>query len=109
MEHRMLGKTGIRVSAIAFDTMQVLFNALNPSAGYPIPAGSAETDYGNIIADCAAQRMGIFTIRVFAGGALVGRPPSLYTHRTPYFRLRCTNEIKEARRALPNFSVPPKA
>jgi hypothetical protein len=74
-----------------------------------MPADFVETDYGNILADCAAQHMGVFAIRVFAGGALVGRPPSLYTHRTPFFRLRCTNEINEARRALPNFSVPPKA
>jgi aryl-alcohol dehydrogenase-like predicted oxidoreductase len=90
-----LGLTGIGqpeglravVDSGAFDTIQVPFNALNPSAGYPVPAGFAETNYGNIIADCAAQRMGVFAIRVFAGGALVGRPPSAHTHRTPFFPL----------------------
>jgi aryl-alcohol dehydrogenase-like predicted oxidoreductase len=90
-----LGLTGIGqaesmrkvVSSAAFDTIQVPFNALNPSAGYPMPAGFEETNYGNIIADCAAQRMGVFAIRVFAGGALVGRPPSPHTHRTPFFPL----------------------
>jgi aryl-alcohol dehydrogenase-like predicted oxidoreductase len=91
----VLGLTGIGqpasmrtvVGSGAFDTVQVPFNALNPSAGYPMPAGFEQTDYGNIIADCAAQRMGVFAIRVFAGGALVGRPPSVHTHRTPFFPL----------------------
>jgi aryl-alcohol dehydrogenase-like predicted oxidoreductase/tRNA(Arg) A34 adenosine deaminase TadA len=71
----------------AFDTIQVPFNALNPSAGGPMPADFAETDYGNIIADCTAQRMGVFAIRVFAGGALLGTPPSAHTLKTPFFPL----------------------
>jgi len=91
----VLGLTGIGqpasmravVGSGAFDTVQVPFNALNPSAGYPMPAGFEQTDYGNIIADCAAQRMGVFAIRVFAGGTLAGRPPSAHTHRTPFFPL----------------------
>jgi aryl-alcohol dehydrogenase-like predicted oxidoreductase len=90
-----LGLTGIGqpaamrevVGSGAFDTMQVPFNALNPSAGYPTPAGFAETDYGNIIADCAAQGMGVFAIRVFAGGALLGAAPSAHTLKTPFFPL----------------------
>jgi len=90
-----LGLTGIGqpasiravVDSGAFDTIQVPFNALNPSAGYPMPASFEEADYGNIIADCSAQQMGVFAIRVFAGGALVGRPPSAHTHRTPFFTL----------------------
>ena len=52
-----------------FDTLQVPFNILNPSAGRPASA-DAETDYGNVIADCAAKGMGVLAIRVFAGGAL---------------------------------------
>jgi aryl-alcohol dehydrogenase-like predicted oxidoreductase len=90
-----LGLTGIGqpasmravVDSGAFDTIQVPFNALNPSAGYPMPGGFGETDYGNIIADCAAQKMGVFAIRVFAGGALAGRPPSAHTLKTPFFPL----------------------
>lgn len=69
-----------------FDTIQVPFNALNPTAGSPTPL-DGETDYGNIIADCTAQRMGIFAIRVFAGGALFGQTPSAHTLKTPYFPL----------------------
>lgn len=69
-----------------FDTMQVPFNILNPSAG--IPGGAnGETDYGNIIADCEAMRMGVFAIRVFAGGALLEQQPSAHTQKTPYFPL----------------------
>lgn len=69
----------------AFDTMQVPFNILNPSAGSSPVEG--ETDYGNIIAECAAQQMGVFAIRVFAGGALLDQPPSAHTLKTPYFPL----------------------
>jgi L-galactose dehydrogenase/L-glyceraldehyde 3-phosphate reductase len=90
-----LGLTGIgqpdamrqAVRSGAFDTMQVPYNLLNPSAGHSVPAGYPQTDYGNIIADCAAQGMGVFAIRVYAGGALADRPPSAHTHRTPFFPL----------------------
>jgi L-galactose dehydrogenase/L-glyceraldehyde 3-phosphate reductase len=70
-----------------FDTLQVPYNLLNPSAGKPEPPGDGETDYGNVIADCATEGMGVFAIRVFAGGALLGQPPSAHTLKTPYFPL----------------------
>lgn len=87
-----------------FDTVQTPYNLLNPSAGsephrsasYQLatvanndlnPATDSETDYGNILADCAAMNMGVFAIRVFAGGALLGQPPSPHTLKTPYFPL----------------------
>jgi aryl-alcohol dehydrogenase-like predicted oxidoreductase len=74
------------VSSGTFDTVQVPFNALNPSAGVPDSA-AGETDYGHIISDCAAMKMGVFAIRVFAGGALLDQPPSAHTLKTPYFPL----------------------
>jgi len=70
-----------------FDTLQVPFNILNPSAGVPGPVADGETDYGNIIANCAAGGLGVFAIRVLAGGALVGQPPSAHTLRTRFFPL----------------------
>jgi aryl-alcohol dehydrogenase-like predicted oxidoreductase len=70
----------------AFDTIQVPFNILNMSAGVPDSA-NGETDYGNIIADCEAMQMGVFAIRVFAGGALLEQQPSAHTLKTPYFPL----------------------
>jgi L-galactose dehydrogenase/L-glyceraldehyde 3-phosphate reductase len=69
----------------AFQTMQTPYNLLNPSAGQPMPEDFDETDYGNIIAECAAQQMGVFAIRVFAGGALAGQPPSDHTYKTKFF------------------------
>jgi hypothetical protein len=48
---------------------------LDPSAG------------GELFADCSAQKMGVFAIRVLAGGALLGQAPSAHTLKTPYFPL----------------------
>jgi aryl-alcohol dehydrogenase-like predicted oxidoreductase len=90
-----IGLTGIgqpgplreAVSSGEFATIQVPYNLLNPSAGQLMPDGFPETDYGNIIAECETQRMGVFAIRVFAGGALLGNPPSAYTFKTLFFPL----------------------
>ncbi len=71
----------------AFDTVQSPYNLLNPSAGAADVLVEGDTDYGNVFADCAAVGMGVFAIRVFAGGALLGRPPSGHTLKTPYFPL----------------------
>ncbi len=70
-----------------FDTVQTPYNALNPSAGATSFIEQSDTDYGNILADCAEQRMGVFAIRVFAAGALLGQAPSAHTLKTPYFPL----------------------
>lgn len=70
-----------------FATMQVPYHLLNPSAGQDMPGDFRETNYGNIIADCAAQNMGVLAIRVLAGGALAGNPPSPHTFKTPFFPL----------------------
>lgn len=70
-----------------FDTIQAPFHLLNPSALLPVPAGFKDVDYGRIFHDCVRQQMGIFAIRVFAGGALLGNAPSAHTLTTPYFPL----------------------
>lgn len=75
------------IRAGRFDTVQTPYNALNPSAGAMLPVQSGDTDYGNILADCAETRMGVFAIRVFAAGALLGQVPSAHTLKTPYFPL----------------------
>lgn len=69
-----------------FDTLQVPFNALNPSAG-TVGGADGEADYGNVIAECQKQKMGVFAIRVFAGGALLDQSPSAHTLKTPFFPL----------------------
>jgi aryl-alcohol dehydrogenase-like predicted oxidoreductase len=70
-----------------FATIQVPYNLLNRSAGDAISGAFHETDYGNVIADCARQAMGVFAIRVLAGGALASQPPSPYTFKTKFFPL----------------------
>ena len=105
---RYLGLTGTgRPAAVrevvrsdGFDTMQVPYNLLNPSAGNPTPLPDGETDYGNILDDCAAGQMGVFAIRVFAGGAFLGEPPSAHTRTTPYFPLALYERDAERARRI---------
>ena len=68
-------------------TVQTPFNILNPSAGLPAAADSGDVDYGQIIPRCHARGMGVFAIRVFAGGALLDQPPSAHTLTTKFFPL----------------------
>lgn len=75
------------ISSGRFATVQTPYHLLNPSAGRTMPDSFAETDYGNVICDCAAAGMGVFAVRVFAGGALSGQPPSRHTHTTRFFPL----------------------
>ncbi|MGE3314604.1 MAG: aldo/keto reductase [Planctomycetaceae bacterium] len=90
-----LGLTGIGnpeslrlvVRSGKFATMQIPYHILNPSAGEVMPEGFAETNYGNVISDCAEMGMGVFAIRVFAGGALLDQEPSAHTLKTPFFPL----------------------
>lgn len=90
-----LGLTGIGQAAAlreviqggGFATIQAPYNLVNPTAARPAPAGFTEADYGQILEDCAGQQMGVFAIRVFAGGALLGRPPAGHTSRTKFFPL----------------------
>lgn len=71
----------------AFETIQLPYNVLNPSAGLLMPADFGDRNYGNILEDCEHAKMGVFAIRVFAGGALLGQPPSAHTLTTPFFPL----------------------
>lgn len=70
-----------------FDTVQLPYNMLNPSAGQQMPESFSERNYGNILADCRQQNLGVFAIRVYAGGALLGQQPSAHTLTTPFFPL----------------------
>jgi aryl-alcohol dehydrogenase-like predicted oxidoreductase len=60
------------VDSKAFDTVQVVYNALNPSAGGPLPAGAPGLDYGRLLERAQAADMGTIIIRALAGGALSG-------------------------------------
>jgi aryl-alcohol dehydrogenase-like predicted oxidoreductase len=58
--------------ARAFDTAQVSYNLLNPSAGAVVPPGYPAHDFGNLLAHTKAADMGVIAIRVLAAGALSG-------------------------------------
>jgi aryl-alcohol dehydrogenase-like predicted oxidoreductase len=60
------------VDAGAFDTAQVSYNMLNPSAGRAVAAGYPAHDFGNLLAHTRAAGMGVIAIRVLAAGALSG-------------------------------------
>lgn len=53
-----------------FDSAQVYYNLLNPSAGQPVPAGWSGHDFKGVIAACRRQDVAIMCIRVFAAGIL---------------------------------------
>jgi aryl-alcohol dehydrogenase-like predicted oxidoreductase len=68
-----------------FQTIQVPYNLVNPSAGQHVPSDFQEAEYGNVIEAAAMQDMGVFAIRVFAGGVLAGSPPSKHSLTTKFF------------------------
>jgi len=75
------------IASGAFACVQVPYQLLNPSAGRDVDANFAEENHGNVIATCQRHGMGAFAIRVLAGGALAGQPPSPHTFKTPFFPL----------------------
>lgn len=70
-----------------FETVQTPYHLLNPSAGEKVSTDFPEVDYGNQFEHCRRLGMGVFAIRVFAGGALVQREPSAHTLTTRFFPL----------------------
>jgi aryl-alcohol dehydrogenase-like predicted oxidoreductase len=70
-----VGETPALLKAVdskAFDTVQVVYNALNPSAGGPMPKGAPGQDYSRLLERAKAADMGTIIIRALAGGALSG-------------------------------------
>jgi aryl-alcohol dehydrogenase-like predicted oxidoreductase len=60
------------IDAHAFDSAQVVYNMLNPSAAEELPAHYPAQDYGRIFDHTRAAGVGVVGIRVLAGGALSG-------------------------------------
>ena len=79
---RFLGLTAIGdttalhrvIDARAFDSAQVVYNMLNPSAATELPPNYPAQDYGRLFDHTRAAGVGVIGIRVLAGGALSGRP-----------------------------------
>src|SRR5690606_10270600 len=70
-----LGETPALLEAVGsgrFDTAQVYYNMLNPSAGRGLPEGWGGQDFGGLLAACEAHEVGVMAIRVLAAGVLAG-------------------------------------
>src|SRR6266478_9592160 len=62
------------IDARVFDSAQVSYNMLNPSAAAALPANYPAQDYGRLFDRIKAAGVGVVGIRVLAGGALSGSP-----------------------------------
>jgi aryl-alcohol dehydrogenase-like predicted oxidoreductase len=62
------------IDARVFDSAQVVYNMLNPSAAGALPARYPAQDYGRLFDHTEAAGVGVVGIRVLAGGALSGSP-----------------------------------
>jgi aryl-alcohol dehydrogenase-like predicted oxidoreductase len=60
------------IGARVFDSAQVSYNLLNPSAGGALPRDYPAQDYGRLFDQTRAAGVGVIGIRVLAGGALSG-------------------------------------
>ena len=77
---RFLGMTAVGdtaalqqvISAGAFDSAQIVYNMLNPSAAVALPQNYPAQDYGKLFDSTKAAGVGVVGIRVLAGGALSG-------------------------------------
>jgi L-galactose dehydrogenase/L-glyceraldehyde 3-phosphate reductase len=70
-----VGDTGALFRVVdggAFDTAQVSYNMLNPSAGATLAVAYPAHDFGNLFTHTRAATMGVIAIRVLAAGALSG-------------------------------------
>lgn len=55
-----------------FDTVQVSYSLLNPSAAVPLPAASDSEDYCGMLAPLRRADLGVIGIRLLSGGSLSG-------------------------------------
>jgi aryl-alcohol dehydrogenase-like predicted oxidoreductase len=77
---RFLGMTAVGdtaalhqvITADVFDSAQVVYNMLNPSAADVLPPNYPAQDYGRLFDTTMAAGVGVVGIRVLAGGALSG-------------------------------------
>ena len=68
-----LGEAGALCQAIAsgrFDSAQVYYNMINPTAGRGLPAGYSGHDFSGVIEACRSVGTAVMNIRTFAAGVL---------------------------------------
>lgn len=110
---RFLGMTAVGDTAAlhqvldggAFDSAQVVYNMLNPSAAVDLPANYPAQDYRRLFDHTKAASVGVVGIRVLAGGALSGsadRHPIASPAPEPIgSAMNYDADIDRARRLLP--------
>jgi aryl-alcohol dehydrogenase-like predicted oxidoreductase len=110
---RFLGLTAIGdtsalyrvIKAGAFDSAQVVYNMLNPSAATEIPPNYPAQDYGRLFDHTVAASVGVVGIRVLAGGALSGsieRHPTASAPPEPIgSAMSYDSDVLRARRLMP--------
>ena len=110
---RFLGMTAIGdtaalqqvIDARAFDSAQIVYNMLNPSAAEKLPQNYPAQDYGRLFDHTKAAGVGVVGIRVLAGGALSGsteRQPIASPPPEPIgSAMNYDADIDRARRLLP--------
>jgi L-galactose dehydrogenase/L-glyceraldehyde 3-phosphate reductase len=110
---RFLGLTAVGDTAAlhqvidsgAFDSAQVAYNMLNPSAAAGLPTNYPAQDYGRLFDHAKAAGVGVVGIRVLAGGALSGsseRHPIASPPPEPIgSAMNYEGDVLRARRLLP--------
>lgn len=98
-----------------FATIQAPVHLLNPSALRETPVSLCDPDFGGFLQTAHELGMGIFAIRVFAAGALLGAEPSAHTLKTPFFpldlyrrdqaRVQCLKAQMESRSELHELAL----
>ncbi len=89
----------------AFQSAQVSYNMLNPSAAQPLPVDYPAQDYGRLFDHTVAAGVGVVGIRVLAAGALTGvaeRHPIASPPPEPIgSALSYGTDLERARRLMP--------
>jgi aryl-alcohol dehydrogenase-like predicted oxidoreductase len=110
---RFLGLTAVgdtaalheAIDSRAFDSAQVVYNMLNPSAAEALPPNYPAQDYGRLFDHTVKAGVGVVGIRVLAGGALSGsaeRHPIASPPPEPIgSALNYDADIDRARRLMP--------
>jgi D-threo-aldose 1-dehydrogenase len=91
------------ISSGRFDTAQVYYNAINPSAAWRRipPDWRGGQDFSGILTACFNQNMGVLNIRAWAGGVLASpvRPDALFVMTTDTDvanEMRCAVAVRRA-------------